>query len=97
MNTLHKLTEGNKQTLGISLDRIQERINYIAFDQDKDLASAAKFLIPLAKNHGVNLTAEETRVNVPVLNIIVKEKNQASPTQPQESAIIEATAIKVED
>lgn len=71
---LMELDEANKQTLGISLKRIQERVNFIAFNQDKDLSSATKLLIPLAKNHGVNLSSEDgNKVTVPVLNIIVKE------------------------
>lgn len=75
---LMDIDESNKQTLGISLKRIQERINHIAFNQDKDLSSATKLLIPLAKNHGVNLSSEDgNKVNVPILNIIVKETKRA--------------------
>lgn len=62
------------ELLGMSSERVFERLRYIA-EQDKDLTSALKVLKPIAKDIGVDLTdTDQAQVNVPVLNIGIREK-----------------------
>lgn len=56
--------------VGLDKGTIMERIRFIA-TQDKDLGTALKVLAVLASEHGVSLDSSESRVVVPVLNIVV--------------------------
>lgn len=58
------------EIVGLSGADVMERLRFIA-TQDKDLHSALKVLSVLAKEHGVELDTSETRVQVPILNIVV--------------------------
>jgi phage terminase small subunit len=65
-----------REIVGLSKEDVMERLKYIAF-QEKDLNSALKVLAPLAKQEGVILQNEdENKVNVPILNVVVKEKQE---------------------
>lgn len=56
--------------VGLSGQEVMDRLKTIA-NQDKDLGSALKVLIPLAKEHGVAIDNAENSVQVPILNVIV--------------------------
>lgn len=78
------------EILGISRDSLTNRLKSIA-EQEKDLASALKVLIPLAKQLGVDLTQEQQGATiVPTLNVTVRETKDGS-TKP----FIETTAQPV--
>lgn len=64
------------EIVGMSKQDVMERLKFIA-NQDKDLNSALKVLAPLSKEHGVILQNEdESKINVPILNVVVKEKGE---------------------
>lgn len=66
-------TEGKKlmiELMGMSREDTLNRLKTIA-NQDKDLHSALKVLIPLARELGISLESDANVVNVPVLNITV--------------------------
>lgn len=88
-NNTNVSTSSMKKTLaekiGMSSEEVFERLKSIAI-QERDLTSALKVLKPLSKDLGVDLGEEETqKVNVPILNVTVKEK--ATPIIPIEGSI----------
>lgn len=90
---LQKLTEEDKQTLGISYNELKDRVRFIALEQHKDYSSATKLLTAIGRNMGVNLkTEDDTKISVPILNIVVEETSQK--TQPIE---IKATDVSIID
>lgn len=56
--------------VGLSGADVMERLRFIA-TQEKDLHSALKVLMPLARQHNVLLNDDEGTVTVPILNIVV--------------------------
>jgi phage terminase small subunit len=61
--------------LGMSSEEVFSRLKDIALN-DRDYNAALKVLKPLAKDLGVDLSEEEqTKVNVPILNVTVKENH----------------------
>ncbi len=69
-------TKDMKKTLaelvGYTREDVFKRIKSIG-DNEKDLGSALKVLLPLAKDLGVNLTEDTPKTIVPILNIGVKQ------------------------
>lgn len=62
------------EIVGMSRESVFERLRNIAFNE-KDLSSALKVLVPLAKDLGVNLSIEEgPKTIVPILQIGVKQE-----------------------
>jgi phage terminase small subunit len=68
--------------VGMSVEEVMKRLKTIA-TQDKDLGSALKVLVPLAKEHGVVLHADEqSQVIVPVLNVTMEDVKQSNDQTP---------------
>ena len=71
------IKEGRKlmaEIIGLSREEVMNTLKSIAL-QAKDLNSALKVLAPIAKEMGVVLQEDEKNVtNVPILNVVVKEK-----------------------
>lgn len=65
------------EIVGISDQTLMERLRFIA-TQDKDLNSALKVIVPLVKELGVILTADDDSQKriTPVLNITVKKNDE---------------------
>lgn len=62
------------EIIGLGREDLYKRLKYIAFDQDKDLASAIKILGSIARDSGIALSNEEApKTIVPILNIGVKQ------------------------
>ena len=73
--------------LGKSSQELKDRLNKIAFEQDKDYSSAIKILSPLAKEAiGLDISQQEQQnITVPVLNIVVdKPDNIIEYEKPKE-------------
>lgn len=66
------------ETIGLSREDVYKRLVSIA-NQDKDLASALKILLPLSADLGVNLGTNDNKVIVPVLNIGVRAVDSGEP------------------
>lgn len=68
------------EIVGMSVEEVMERIRFIA-NQEKDLASALKVLIPLVRELGVTLDSNEPTVTVPVLNVVVESNEKRETLQ----------------
>lgn len=67
-----ELKKSLAELVGYSREDVFKRIKSIG-DNEKDLGSALKVLLPLAKDLGVNLTEDAPKTIVPILNIGVKQ------------------------
>lgn len=72
-----ELKKALAEVIGMSREDVFKRLQSIAF-QDKDLSSALKVLLPLAKDLGVNLGTDDNKVIVPVLNIGVRSVDEST-------------------
>lgn len=65
--------------VGLSREEMMDAVKRIALN-DRDYASALKVLSPLLAQHEITLLKEEnTQINVPVLNITVRENGLTEP------------------
>lgn len=74
------------EIVGLSGQDVMDRLKAIA-TQDKDLGSALKVLVPLAKEHGVSIDNTENHVTTPILNILVEKIGDETPVL--ESSVVD--------
>lgn len=77
--------------LGKSSQMLKDRLNKIAFEQDKDYSSALKILAPLSREAiGLDISQQEQpNITVPVLNIVVDKTDMASSKDIVEGEMLE--------
>lgn len=64
--------------VGLSREDIMLNLKKIA-TQDKDYSTALKVLSALAREHGVQMNTEETKVTVPILNVTTSNHGSIEP------------------
>jgi hypothetical protein len=78
------IKEGKKlmaELIGLSREEVMGTLKNIAL-QARDLNSALKVLGPISKEYGIILQSEdENKVNVPILNVVVREKGENTAQQ----------------
>lgn len=67
-----ELKQSLAELIGMSRQDVYKRLKDIS-SQDKDLSSALKVLIPLARDLGIPLTDDQPKTIVPILNIGIRE------------------------
>ena len=85
--------------LGVSSGELFNRLKWLAFDNNRDVATGYKILQSLAKEHGMTLSSEEDKtITVPILNLSFGQ-NMAKNIEPtKDNEVIESKEIKdIED